>query len=103
MSRVKSSPPPACVTSELLEQHLKAYHELMQVQPRRHTEQQIAEDRRRARETARVKQSIELDQLRQASSLEATSVEASSLEATSVEASSVEASSVDVSADFITF
>ncbi|XP_041353595.1 uncharacterized protein LOC121371631 [Gigantopelta aegis] len=71
--KITESKPISCVKSvsskpELLQQHLKAYHDLLQIQPKRHTEQQIIEERRRAKEAALIKQTIELERLRETTS-----------------------------------
>ncbi|XP_067680583.1 uncharacterized protein [Haliotis asinina] len=50
--------------TSLLSQHLDAYHELMKQQPRRHTEQQLREERLRIRDAQLRTQQSELERLR---------------------------------------
>ncbi|XP_048259432.1 uncharacterized protein LOC124132404 [Haliotis rufescens] len=50
--------------TSLLDQHLEAYHELMKLQPRRHTEQQLREERLRIRDAQLRSHQSELERLR---------------------------------------
>ncbi|KAK3093707.1 hypothetical protein FSP39_019084 [Pinctada imbricata] len=50
--------------SELMERHLQQYHELMKLQPERHTEQQLAAERNRQKERQAEERQRELEQLR---------------------------------------
>ncbi|XP_046577294.1 uncharacterized protein LOC124285161 isoform X2 [Haliotis rubra] len=62
----RSDTPAAETTPEtsLLHHHLDAYHELMKLQPRRHTEQQLREERLRIRDAQLRTQQSELERLR---------------------------------------
>ena len=60
------TPPKSQATrdAELLDRHMKQYHELMKVQPKRHTEQQLAAERSKQREMRAIEQQRELEVLR---------------------------------------